>query len=90
MIRNFQVWLWGIVAELEYILYPWKTKSPPNWAVKKYKLDHNIKENNNDDYENHMYYDWLLSQEQKIQRIEKNIIDIHKKLETIETNDNRI
>ena len=37
-----------------------------------------------DEFEGHMYYDWLLSQEQKIQMIEKNIIGIHKKLDSME------
>ena len=81
MIRDIHVWLWGVVAELEHVLYPWKTKTPPNWAVERYGLDHHIE----DEFEGHMYYDWLLSQEQKIQKIEKNIISIHEKLNSMET-----
>ena len=42
MIRDIHIWLWGMVAELEHVLYPWKTKSPPNWAVERYGLDHHI------------------------------------------------
>tara|TARA_R100001509_G_C4860657_1_gene213297 strand:- start:504 stop:749 length:246 start_codon:yes stop_codon:yes gene_type:complete len=79
MMRGFRVWLWGIVAELEYQLYPWINESPPNWAVERYNLDHGIK----DGFEDHMYYDWLLSQEQKIQKIEQNIIFIAKELEEL-------
>ena len=33
MIRDIHIWLWGMVAELEHVLYPWKTKSPPNCKV---------------------------------------------------------
>ena len=77
MFRDIHVWLWGIVAELEYQLYPWKNKNPPDWAVERYNLDHGIK----DEYEDHMYYNWLLSQEQKIQKIEESIIYLKKKLD---------
>ena len=70
MIRGFRIWLWGIVAELEYQLYPWINESPPSWAVERYNLDHGIK----DEFEDHMYYDWLRSQEQKIQKIEESLI----------------
>ena len=77
MFRGIHIWLWGIVMELEYQLYPWKTKNPPDWAVERYNLDHGIK----DEYEDHMYYNWLLSQEQKIQKIEESIIYLKKKLD---------
>ena len=49
-------------------------------SVERYGLDHHIE----DEFEGHMYYDWLLSQEQKIQKIEENIISIHKKLDSME------
>ena len=29
MLFNLRVFLWGIVAELEHALYPWKDESPP-------------------------------------------------------------
>ena len=47
--------------------------------MERYNLDHGIK----DGFEDHMYYDWLLSQEQKIQKIEQNIIFIAKELEEL-------
>ena len=78
MIRDIHVWIWGMVAELEHVLYPWKTSDPPSWAVERYSLDHGIE----DQYEQHMYYDWLLSQEQKIQKIEKNIIELYNRLDS--------
>ena len=31
--------------DLEDMLYPWKTKDPPDWAIERYNLDHNIKDN---------------------------------------------
>ena len=70
MIRSFQIWLWGIVMELEYQLYPWKTSNPPSWAVERYNLDHGI----TDDYEDHMHYGWLKSHDDKSDRIQKEMI----------------
>jgi hypothetical protein len=76
MFHSVRVFLWGIVAELEYHLYPWKTSNPPEWASKKYNLDHGIV----DEYENHMYYDWLKSHEEKIGRLQKEVIFLLEKI----------
>jgi hypothetical protein len=76
MFYSVRVFLWGIVAELEYHLYPWKTSNPPEWASKKYNLDHGIV----DEYENHMYYDWLKSHEEKIGRLQKEVIFLLEKI----------
>ena len=80
MIRSVRVWLWGIVAELEYRLYPWKSKNPPQWAVERYNLDSGLMNDIDNEY---VYFDWLKSQEQKIQKIEQNIIFIKKELEEL-------
>ena len=77
MIRSIRVWLWSVVAEMEYALYPWKKKNPPQWAVDRYKLDSGMMEDIDNEY---LYFDWLKSQEQKIQKIEENIIFIIKEL----------
>jgi hypothetical protein len=77
MIRSIRVWLWSLVAEMEYALYPWKKKNPPQWAVDRYKLDSGMMEDIDNEY---LYFDWLKSQEQKIQKIEENIIFIIKEL----------
>jgi hypothetical protein len=76
MFYSVRVFLWGIVAELEYHLYPWKTSNPPEWASKKYNLDHGIV----DEHENHMYYDWLKSHEEKIGRLQKEVIFLLEKI----------
>ena len=52
-------------------------KNPPQWAVDRYKLDNGMVENIDNEY---LYFDWLKSQEQKIQKIEENIIFITKEL----------
>lgn len=80
MIRNLQVWLWSIIAELEYRLYPWKTKTPPSWAVEKYNLDHGIE----DEFENNLYYGWLKSHDEKINKVEENLISMITRLEKSE------
>ena len=71
MFFSFRVFIWGIVCELEYVLYPWKTSTPPQWAIDRYNLDNGLL---CEEYEKDMYYDWLKCQEQKIQKIEENII----------------
>ena len=80
MIKKIRIFLWGIVAELEYHLYPWKLSKPPQWAIDRHNLDNGVMTDLQDDY---LYFEWLKTQEQKIQKIEKNInfiIDEIKKL----------
>ncbi len=84
MFFNLRVFLWTIVAELEYILYPWKEESPPEDVSQKYNLsdtnfDHNIS------------YDWLKSHDEKITRLQEEIIwvqnEIHKLNIELKTHD---
>lgn len=74
---ELRVVLWGIVADLEDSLYPWKTSTPPPWAVERYRLDNYIRSPEDIDAEHEMYFDWLKCQEQKIQEIEKDIINLN-------------
>ena len=66
--------------DLEDWLYPWKTKNPPQWAIERYNLDSGLCEDINQDQ---FYFDWLKTQEQKIQVIEKNIISLTKELQEL-------
>lgn len=74
MIYSIRVWLWGIVSELEYQLYPWKTSTPPEWIGHEHKIEENYAQNFNDD--------WLKSHEDKISRLQQEMIwvtqEIHK------------
>ena len=79
--RDIRIYIWSLVMDLEDWLYPWKTKNPPQWAVERYNLDSGL---SRDIDSNQFYFDWLKQQEQKIQKIEKNIIGIHKKLDSME------
>jgi len=86
MIKDIHIWLWGIIAELEHTLYPWKTNNPPDWAVERYNLDHGIE----DDDENSLYYEWIKAHDQKINKVEENIINLYKEIELLKQNDNSI
>lgn len=68
--------------ELEYKLYPWKTNSPPEWAINRYNLDHEII----DEYEDHIHYNWIKSHEQKINRLQSEMIYVLSKIEKIDQN----
>ena len=74
MIRSVRIWLWSLVAELEYILYPWKTSTPPEWV----KPEHRVEQ----DYEQNLNYDWLKSHDEKIGRLQQEMLwvqqEIHK------------
>ena len=82
MFRSFHIWLWGLVMELEYKLYPWKTNSPPEWAINRYNLDHEII----DEYEDHIHYNWIKSHEQKINRLQSEMIYVLSKIKKIDQN----
>ena len=62
--------------ELEYKLYPWKDNTPPEWAISRYNLDHEIV----DEYENHMYYTWIKSHDEKINRLQLEMLSVQKQL----------
>lgn len=74
MLFNIRVFLWSAIAELEYILYPWKTKSPPEWVRPEHKMP--------EDYEKNFNDDWLKSHDEKINRLQQEMIwvqqEIHK------------
>jgi len=81
---SLRVFLWTIVAELEYILYPWKKENPPEEISQKYNLPTtNVDQN--------FTYDWLKSHDEKISRLQKEIIwvqeQIHKLNVELETHD---
>ena len=72
MIRSLRIWLWGIVAELEYQLYPWKTSDPRSNVAQKYNLD--------SDYSSNLNYDWLKAHDEKINKLEENMITVFKEI----------
>lgn len=81
---ELRVFLWGMAADLEDALYPWKTSTPPPWAIDRYNLDNGIRSPEDIDTEYELYFDWLKCQEQKIQEIEKDIINLDKRVRKLE------
>ena len=84
MLFKIRVFFWSIVAELEYILYPWKEESPPEDLAQKYNLpETNIEEN--------LSFDWLKSHDEKISRLQEEMIwiqnEIHKLNVELKTHD---
>lgn len=80
MIHNIRVLLWHIVAELEYILYPWKNEnvSPPTQeTITKYNLPEQS-------FDSYFQYDWLKSHDEKINKLEEDMIWIRKQLFELE------
>ena len=73
MIYKFRVWLWGIVAELEYQLYPWTTDKPPTWAVSRYNLDIKSKDM---EYDEELNFEWLKCHDDKISRLQLEMLHI--------------
>ena len=84
MLFNLRVFLWTVVSELEYHLYPWKEEKPPEDIIKKY----NLPETSHDD---NLYYDWIQSHDQKISRLQEEMIwvqkEIHKLNNELKTHD---
>jgi len=68
--------------ELEYHLYPWKTSDAPSWAIKRYNLDNEIV----DDYENSLHYSWIKEHDQKIARLQEEMILVMSSIKKIEEN----
>ena len=73
MLFSLRVFLWSIVAELEYILYPWKDKDPPEETAQKYNLP-------NSSFEQNLNYDWLKSHDEKIGRLQEEMIWVQKEI----------
>ena len=84
MFFNLRVFLWTIVAELEYYLYPWKEEKPSEDVIRRYNLPESS-------IEKDFQYDWIQSHDQKISRLQEEMIwvqtEIHKINIQMETND---
>jgi len=80
VIRSIRVWLWGIVSELEYQLYPWKTDAPPQNVEDRYTPPPNYEQNFNDD--------WLKSQEERIGRLQQEMIWVQQEIHKLHIHNN--
>ena len=73
MLFHLRVFLWGIAAELEYRLYPWKEEKPPEDVAQRYNLPEAS-------YEKNIQYDWIQSHDQKISRLQEEMIWVQKEI----------
>ena len=76
MIRKFHIWLWGVVMEIEYMLYPWKTSTPPSWAIER----HNLSDHSDDDLDEIIYKEWIRAHDDKISRLQIEMISVQNQL----------
>ena len=73
MLFRLRVFLWTIVAELEYYLYPWKEEKPSEDVAQKYNLPES-------DLDRNLHYDWIKSHDQKISKLQEEMIWIQKEI----------
>lgn len=76
MIRGFHIWLWGVVCELEDILYPWKTSTPPAWAIER----HNLPDHHEDELDEIIYKEWIRAHDEKIGRLQSEMITVQREI----------
>jgi hypothetical protein len=78
MFNKIRIFLWHIAAELEYILYPWKEDNPaPPETIVKYNLPQQS-------FDENLHYDWLKSHDEKISRLQKEMIYVQKRMNEIQ------
>ena len=75
MIKQLRIFLGGIVADLEYALYPWKDENdtPPENIIAKYNLPEKS-------FDEQLNYDWIKSHDEKIDRLQKEMIWVQSQL----------
>lgn len=74
MIKTIRIFLWEIVAELEYHLYPWKDDTKPSEEIiRKYNLPEIP-------FDKNLHYDWLKSHDEKINRLQEEMIHVQKQI----------
>jgi hypothetical protein len=83
MIYGIRVWLWSIIAELEYHLYPWKDSKPPQWAIERHNVDAS---DYYMDYSDNLNYEWLKSHEEKISRLQTEMIWVQNEINLLKSN----
>ena len=80
MIRKFHIWLWGMVMELEDMLYPWKTSTPPSWAIEQ----HNLPDHRDDELDDILYREWVKAHDDKIGRLQTEMISVQNQIHKLQ------
>ena len=81
MIRKFHIWLWGVVMEIEDMLYPWKTSTPPSWAIER----HNLPDHYDDEMDEIIYKEWIKAHDEKIGRLQSEMISVQNQLHKLQS-----
>jgi len=81
VIRKFHIWLWGVVCELEDILYPWKTSTPPSWAIERY----NLPDHHEDELDEIIYKQWIKAHDEKIGRLQSEMITVQREIHKLKS-----
>ena len=81
MIRKFHIWLWGVVMEIEDILYPWKTSQAPSWAIERY----NLPDHYDDELDDIIYKQWIKAHDEKIGRLQSEMILVQNQLHKLQS-----
>ena len=81
MIRKLHIWLWGVVMELEDMLYPWKTSTLPSWAIER----HNLPDHSDDELDEIIYKEWIRSHDDKISRLQSEMITVQHQIHTLQS-----
>tara|TARA_R110002074_G_scaffold308951_1_gene479707 strand:+ start:521 stop:784 length:264 start_codon:yes stop_codon:yes gene_type:complete len=84
MFNGLRIWLWGLSAELEYKLYPWKTSTPPQWVKERYMIDDGAIFNDHEFDDNDLHYDWLKSHDDKIDRLQNEMVYVYEQLNLLD------
>ena len=62
--------------EIEYALYPWKTSTPPSWAIERYNLPDHF----DDELDEIIYKQWIKAHDEKISRLQTEMITIQREI----------
>tara|TARA_A200000159_G_scaffold91486_1_gene85036 strand:- start:5280 stop:5549 length:270 start_codon:yes stop_codon:yes gene_type:complete len=82
-LKQIRIWLWGIFAELEYQLYPWKGYDPPQWAIDRYNLHCG---DIDDEYQDRLHFEWLKSHDDKIGKLQLEMINVLDEINKLKEN----
>ena len=81
MIRSIHIWLWGVVMEIEDILYPWKTSQAPSWEIERY----NLPDHYDDELDDIIYKQWIKAHDEKIGRLQSEMILVQNQLHKLQS-----
>ena len=70
-----------MVCELEDILYPWKTSTPPSWAIERPNLPYH----HEDELDEIIYKEWIRAHDDKIGRLQSEMITVQREIHKLKS-----